>query len=42
MLNESSVVDDFLVQQVGIAEDEYVIYEEMQLSAFSILSHCRL
>jgi FtsZ-binding cell division protein ZapB len=35
------VIDSFLLQQLGIEEKLYAIYEEMELSAFSVLLHCR-
>ncbi|KAI6102651.1 hypothetical protein EDD16DRAFT_343524 [Pisolithus croceorrhizus] len=34
-------ISGFLVEQLGVTEDEYQVWIEMELSQFSILLHCR-
>ncbi|EIW81361.1 hypothetical protein CONPUDRAFT_137352 [Coniophora puteana RWD-64-598 SS2] len=36
-----SVVDSWLVEQIGVNQDQYSIWTEMELAQFSILIHCR-
>lgn len=35
------VISDALIRQIGINEEEYAIFEELQISAYSIMLHCR-
>ncbi|TFK65855.1 hypothetical protein BDN72DRAFT_800715 [Pluteus cervinus] len=39
--NSVGVIHEHMVQLVGIPEDEYQVYIELQLVQFSILVHCR-
>lgn len=36
-----TAVDYSVVTQIGITEEEYRIFEELQISAYSVLIHCR-
>ncbi|KAH9951728.1 hypothetical protein B0H21DRAFT_717226 [Amylocystis lapponica] len=36
-----SVIDDLLVQQLGLSEERYAAFVEMQMATFSIILHCR-
>jgi hypothetical protein len=36
-----TVISDNLIRQTGINEDEYAVFEELQISAYSIILHCR-
>ena len=38
---DNLVITDSLVQELGVPEETYQILQELQLSAFSILLHCR-
>ncbi|KAL0954843.1 hypothetical protein HGRIS_003783 [Hohenbuehelia grisea] len=38
---DPGVVSDAMVQQIGIPEKDYQVFEEMQLASFSIMLHCR-
>jgi len=35
------IVDDLLVQQLGLSEEQYAAFIEMQMASFSIVLHCR-
>jgi E3 ubiquitin-protein ligase RNF217 len=37
----STVITDLLVRELGVPEESFLIWEELQLSAISILMHCR-
>lgn len=39
--NTKSVLSQSLIHDIGMSEKDYHIWEELQLSAFSILMHCR-
>ncbi|KAK0467153.1 uncharacterized protein EV420DRAFT_1507489 [Desarmillaria tabescens] len=39
--NKKSILSETLVLDIGVPEKEYRIFEELQMSAFSILLHCR-
>ncbi|KAK0202721.1 hypothetical protein DFS33DRAFT_1385094 [Desarmillaria ectypa] len=39
--DKKSILSETLVLDIGIPEKEYCIFEELQMSAFSILLHCR-
>lgn len=34
-------IDDEAIQQLGLTEQQYTIFEEMQMNKFSIMIHCR-
>jgi len=36
-----STVDSWLVEQIGVNQEQYAIWTEMELARFSILLHCR-
>ncbi|EMD40862.1 hypothetical protein CERSUDRAFT_71120 [Gelatoporia subvermispora B] len=38
---EGGVIDESLMQQLGVTERQYAIFTEMQLSKYSIIVHCR-
>ncbi|KIO01560.1 hypothetical protein M404DRAFT_1002985 [Pisolithus tinctorius Marx 270] len=38
---QAGQISGFLVEQLGISEEEYAVWIEMELSQFSILLHCR-
>ncbi|KAA1477866.1 hypothetical protein DENSPDRAFT_787293 [Dentipellis sp. KUC8613] len=38
---DPGVISQHLVLEIGITDKEYAIWEEMELSAFSVLIHCR-
>ncbi|KAG1886487.1 hypothetical protein F4604DRAFT_1646179 [Suillus subluteus] len=38
---QPAVISGFLVQQIGVDERQYAIWEEMELSQLSVLLHCR-
>ncbi|KXN84683.1 putative E3 ubiquitin-protein ligase ARI9 [Leucoagaricus sp. SymC.cos] len=35
------VVDDFLIQQIGVSDDDYRIFEELQIASYCVPLHCR-
>lgn len=37
----SAVLSQSLIHDIGMSEKDYHIWEELQMSAFSILMHCR-
>ncbi|OCH90956.1 hypothetical protein OBBRIDRAFT_887305 [Obba rivulosa] len=39
--SDSGVLDEFLLQQLGLTEKQYAIYTEMEMAGFSIILHCR-
>ncbi|KAK0194944.1 hypothetical protein F5146DRAFT_924419 [Armillaria mellea] len=39
--NRRSVLSQSLIHDIGMSEQDYHIWEELQLSAYSILMHCR-
>jgi len=39
--NEPQVITDAFIQQVGIEDKRYKIYEELQMASFPIILHCR-
>ncbi|KAK0217806.1 hypothetical protein IW262DRAFT_1093833 [Armillaria fumosa] len=39
--DKKSILPETLVLDIGIPEEEYRIFEELQMSAFSILLHCK-
>ncbi|KAF5388163.1 hypothetical protein D9615_000203 [Tricholomella constricta] len=39
--SEPGVVEDSLIKQIGITESEYRVFEDLQMSIFSVLLHCR-
>jgi hypothetical protein len=42
IINSSSLaISGLLVQQIGVDERQYAIWEEMELSQLSVLLHCR-
>ncbi|TCD67572.1 hypothetical protein EIP91_012269 [Steccherinum ochraceum] len=38
---DPGTLSTLLVQQIGLSEEEFALFTEMELSAFSILLHCR-
>ncbi|OCH90048.1 hypothetical protein OBBRIDRAFT_812888 [Obba rivulosa] len=38
---DGGVLDDFLVQQLGLTEEQYTVFIEMEMAGFSVLLHCR-
>ncbi|KXN93212.1 E3 ubiquitin-protein ligase RNF19A, partial [Leucoagaricus sp. SymC.cos] len=35
------VVDDFLIQQIGVSDNDYRIFEELQITSYCVPLHCR-
>ncbi|KAF5362263.1 hypothetical protein D9756_002246 [Leucocoprinus leucothites] len=38
---EHGVVDENVIQQIGISEEDYKIFEELQITSFCVPLHCR-
>ncbi|KAF8076176.1 hypothetical protein FPV67DRAFT_1406946 [Lyophyllum atratum] len=41
LCSDPGAVDNFIVMQIGIDEQEYRVFEELQISAYSVLLYCR-